>query len=181
MISTMITSDKNEKTGKSLCSQTWDIKPCDRTVYAKGLCKKHHLGKWKQDHLDQTKAKRRTVYAATRNRVNAVRRDWAKRNPKIVMLMSARSRAKRKEIRFDLKEQDIVIPTHCPVLGIPLGVSKNTRDNSPSLDRVIPAFGYVRGNIRVISYRANRMKNDATLEEIANLYHWMLQQRSSIQ
>ena len=38
--------------------------------------------------------------------------------------------------------------------------------SSPSLDRIIPSLGYVKGNIRVISFRANTLKNNATLSEL---------------
>jgi len=55
----------------------------------------------------------------------------------------------------------------CPILGIPLipGIGAQS-PNSPSLDRIIPSLGYVKGNIAVISYRANAMKNDATIDEL---------------
>lgn len=42
-------------------------------------------------------------------------------------------------------------------------------NNSPSLDRMIPALGYVASNVRVISYRANAIKRDATLDELRAL------------
>jgi hypothetical protein len=47
------------------------------------------------------------------------------------------------------------------------------RDNQPSLDRVIPALGYVPGNVRVISFRANRLKQDATAEEVAAILDYI--------
>lgn len=73
---------------------------------------------------------------------------------------------------FDLTTSDICIPDRCPVLGIPLEIgSKQRTDNSPSLDRHIPHVGYVRGNVEVISWRANRLKNNcadpAVFEAIA--------------
>ena len=46
----------------------------------------------------------------------------------------------------------------------------NKRLSSPSLDKVIPSLGYVKGNIWVISYRANTIKNNCTFEEIEKLY-----------
>jgi hypothetical protein len=86
-----------------------------------------------------------------------------------------RGRAKKHNIPFDLTVDDISIPDHCPVLGIPIkfGQDVHDRDNSPSVDRIIPSLGYVKGNIIVVSFRANRIKNDATVQEletIANFY-----------
>lgn len=77
-------------------------------------------------------------------------------------------RAKRKHIPFNLKLEDIIIPEICPVLGIPLSINyhKHPADNSPSVDRIIPSKGYIKENIIIISNKANRIKTDATAEEI---------------
>jgi len=90
------------------------------------------------------------------------------------MLNAARFRAKEAGVPFDLTVEDIVIPPTCPVLGIPLvsaigGGKKGPRANSPTLDRLNPDLGYVRGNVAVVSFRANRAKNDLSLAEIEAL------------
>jgi hypothetical protein len=84
------------------------------------------------------------------------------------MLISARKNAKKKSLPFNLDLSDIKIPERCPLLDIKLYKNGNfsNRDTSPSLDRIEPDIGYVKGNIRVVSYRANRIKNDATPEEL---------------
>lgn len=90
-----------------------------------------------------------------------------KREPRARMLRCARARAKKKGFQFAITIDDIVIPTHCPVLGIPLFPGKGTfTDNSPSLDRINNDLGYISGNVRVISYRANSLKSDGTLTEM---------------
>jgi len=90
------------------------------------------------------------------------------------LLYAAKKRANYKNIPFDLSLEDIVIPDVCPVLGIILehgdGVLKDT---SPTLDRISPELGYVRGNIIVISYKANRIKNNGTPEEVMKVAQWM--------
>jgi hypothetical protein len=97
-----------------------------------------------------------------------------KRSRKTAMLSSAKERAKKRGYPFDISPSDIIIPDICPVLGIPLFVSEGKQShNSPSLDKIIPEKGYVRGNIAIISSRANMLKNDATFEEIEKLYFWM--------
>lgn len=82
------------------------------------------------------------------------------------LLWGARIRANDKGLPFDITIDDVVIPDVCPVLGIPLrrNVGK-AGPNSPTLDRIIPEKGYVKGNVRVISYRANQIKNDGSMEE----------------
>lgn len=80
--------------------------------------------------------------------------------------MYARRRAKNHNIIFNIKISDVVVPEFCPVLGIKLKPTKNhLSDTSPTLDRIDPRLGYVKGNICVISNRANRIKSDGTIEE----------------
>ena len=84
------------------------------------------------------------------------------------MLSRSKHRAKRDNLPFNLQIEDIHIPLICPVLGIKLEFAKGgtAQDNSPSLDKIKPLLGYVKGNVWVISARANRIKYDATLEEL---------------
>lgn len=80
----------------------------------------------------------------------------------------AKVRATRIGVPFNLDVEDVVIPEVCPLLGILIESNNRGRweESSPSLDRKLPSLGYVKGNVWVISYRANRIKNDATLEEL---------------
>ena len=78
-------------------------------------------------------------------------------------------RAKRQGIPFDITPEDIKIVDKCPVLGIDIVKHHNKKGyhpNSLSLDRIYPEKGYVKGNVRVISARANLLKNDATIQEL---------------
>lgn len=88
-------------------------------------------------------------------------------DPRIPMLFNARSRAAASHLPFELTIDDIHIPTVCPVFGTALKRQRGgMTDDSPSLDRLKPCLGYVRGNVWVISMRANRIKADATLAEL---------------
>lgn len=89
---------------------------------------------------------------------------------KRILLYSAKQRATKLGIPFALTLDDIHIPKRCPVLGLILKISKGKpSDNSPSLDRIIPAKGYVFSNVIVVSYRANILKKDATPNELVKL------------
>lgn len=105
---------------------------------------------------------------------------WCKQNPINVMLQSAKFRAKRDGLPFLLKRSDITIPDVCPVLGIKLqcGDRKN-HDAAPTLDRITSELGYVAGNVIVVSYRANRIKNDATLVELKQIHDFYVRMRES--
>lgn len=86
------------------------------------------------------------------------------------MLVNARWRAKRRDIPFTITVDDVHIPKRCPVLGIELVVStKGRTDNSPSLDRINNSKGYIPGNIIVISWIANRLKSNATADQMLSL------------
>lgn len=89
------------------------------------------------------------------------------------MFVQAKSRAKQKGIKFDIALEDIPDkPDLCPILGIPLKVHEGFsgwHDDSPSLDRIVNEKGYVKGNIRIISNRANRLKLDATFDELEKI------------
>jgi len=90
------------------------------------------------------------------------------------MLSDARKRAKKKNLEFDLVIEDLTVPDFCPILGIPLFVAGGKRtDNSPSLDRIDNSKGYTRDNVFVISFRANALKNDATLDELKSIVKYM--------
>jgi hypothetical protein len=87
--------------------------------------------------------------------------------PEIQMLYLAKTRAKRKNLPFDISVSDIVIPEVCPILGIKLKTNvKTVGYDSPSLDRIVPELGYVKNNIQVVSHLANTMKNSATIEQL---------------
>lgn len=88
------------------------------------------------------------------------------------LLNYARRSAKRRGEICELELKDIVIPERCPILGIELSAGNEThQDFSPSVDRIDSNKGYTKDNIWIISQRANRIKNNATLEEIGMLYN----------
>ena len=68
-------------------------------------------------------------------------------------------------------------PSHCPILGVELTHLGGGRWNSPSIDKVVPELGYVKGNVRIISNLANTMKSDASKEQLkmfaANIIKYM--------
>ena len=91
-------------------------------------------------------------------------------NKRYKILCNSKRRAKLKGFEFNLTLDDIPeIPKKCPVLGIEIKENKGKHspsDNSPSLDRIDSNKGYIKGNVRIISNRANRIKADATIEEL---------------
>lgn len=101
-------------------------------------------------------------------------RTYRNRTPERSIFYAARVRAKKSGLEFNITLEDIKIPEFCPVLGIPLAKSKGKlSDGSPILDRRDNSLGYVKGNVFVISNKANRCKSDLTFEEIEALYRYV--------
>lgn len=90
------------------------------------------------------------------------------------MFISLKGRCKHDGIEFNLTPEDIEVPEFCPVLGIKLvfgwdSMERGYRDSSPSVDRLDNSRGYVKGNVIVVSHRANRLRSDASLDEIRKI------------
>jgi hypothetical protein len=99
-------------------------------------------------------------------------------DPEVKMLQRAKGRAKQKGLEFDLTVKDIIIPKHCPILGIELICKSGTsggQKNSPALDRINSNGGYTKDNVQVISHLANMMKSHATKEELIKFANWIIE------
>lgn len=123
------------------------------------------------------------------------RREWMKRNPeknseyqrkyrasdpKMSLYRAAKQRAKAQKLPFDIEFSDLVFPERCPILGVVLRSYAGTAEKQPggradsfSLDRIVPELGYVKGNVQIVSQKANAMKNNATAEELKKFAEWV--------
>lgn len=103
-----------------------------------------------------------------RKRKNAKSREWNQNNRLKHIFSIARGRAGRLGTKFNIKVSDLVIPEVCPYLGtkIDLSLGRGRLPNGPSIDRINNKRGYVRGNVQVISSKANTMKADATIDQL---------------
>ena len=85
---------------------------------------------------------------------------WLSNNMEAYLVRSSRNSSKQRGLEHTITVDDIVIPTHCPLLGVEL-MYGNT-----SLDRIDNTKGYVPGNVEVLSSQANYMKRNATINEL---------------
>jgi hypothetical protein len=108
-------------------------------------------------------------------RHNAYARKWRDKNPLVLSLKMARHRARVAGLPFELTLDTLPpMPDVCPVFGMPLKKNDGKKGpNSPSLDKIIPALGYVSGNVQWISVRANEIKRDASPEELLAFAEWV--------
>lgn len=126
--------------------------PSNNPDYQKNYIRQHYLNN--KDYYKQ-KAK--------------LRKDSLPLNQKL--FEQIRQRCKKSKVLFTITPEDIVIPKFCPVFKTKFD-QKDTYKRA-SVDRIDPNKGYTKENIRVISYRANWLKSNATLEEIEALYNFM--------
>lgn len=144
-------------------------------------CKNEKNAGYYTKNKQRIDAQHKDYFKRNETKIKAYKRAWSK-TPNAQaknMLNQARHRAKRKSIPFSITLDDIQLPNFCPVLGILLDYGHkggHLFPNSPSLDRRIPKLGYVKGNVEVISMKANMIKTHATPEEILRvaLYFGMM-------
>lgn len=118
---------------------------------------------YKKEHREENK----NIYYERTEKYRSENRDKA-------LLYAAKHRAKQQGLPFDIDMTDVVIPTCCPVLGIELKFNKDkVEDDSPSIDKIIPSLGYVKGNVCVISNRANKIKTNADPYELRMVADWL--------
>jgi len=135
------------------------------------LSKKLSDEKYRETHKEQIQEH----YIANRDSLLAAKRARRKRQkiecPEYCLLEASRCRASKKGLEHTLILSDIIIPTNCPVLGIPLFTSEKTAtDNSPTIDRIDNKKGYTKDNVIVVSHRANSIKRNASIDELEKIY-----------
>jgi gas vesicle protein len=137
--------------------------------------------KWREENKDKLQAYEKSAARKQKNK------KW-RENKRIedrfrFVWYAAKRRAKDNGVPFTISKQDIIdifpLDGKCPMLGITLQFNnKQSKDDSPSLDRIVPKLGYVPGNILLISYRANRIKNDATVNELESILLFLKNMRA---
>lgn len=97
-----------------------------------------------------------------------------------MLLNASKQRARNKNIEHTLTIEELkeLYPAdgRCPVFGFTLQFgSAGFRENSPSVDKIDPKGGYTKDNVQIISWKANRLKTDATVKELELLLSFMKQ------
>jgi len=148
-------------------------------------CKRGHSGvRWKVNNTcvecgrEAGRTEKRKKYKRAWARENPQdQAEWRANNRDRRMLSNARERAKRRNLPFNIDISDVTIPVVCPVFGTEFILDTRdpdfSRDNQATIDRIIPVLGYVKGNVRVISGRANRFKSDMTKADILRLLAYL--------
>lgn len=137
---------------------------------------------WKRKNREKMLEAHKDYYERNKEKISIKNKLWQKENRERVLENAKKYKEKRRQedicyflyekVQTSKKEKNISIkdiqevyqPDNlCPILMVPL--VRGTR-YTPTVDRIDPSKGYIRGNIQVISWLANRMKSDATKEEL---------------
>jgi hypothetical protein len=115
-----------------------------------------HYKRWQNPEYREKKAKRN---------LERWEENWSRQ-----AICQIRARARKQNIEFNIDEHDIPLPEKCPIFGLVLvkGIGRQS-NNSPSVDRIDPKKGYIKGNVVVVSNLANSMKREATIEDMKKL------------
>jgi hypothetical protein len=133
--------------------------------------------RYRINHPERVRASKLAYEAAHPEKVRQWQKNGYYNHPENRLVNAARRRAKQRGVPFDLKPSDILpLPQICPVLGVklvygPSGHGRSMYKNAaaPSLDRIVNERGYVRGNVIVVSLRANLLKGQATIKELRKI------------
>lgn len=154
-----------------------------------GIKYKDRYKKYEQTEKGKLARKKALTKYNSNPKAKIVRKKWIDKNkdyiyekqrnrkfidPIGILLISAKRRAKVKGLKFNITREDLEIPKICPILKIPIYISnKKHCDNSPSIDRIDSYDGYIKGNVQIISHRANMLKNNGNIEEFKNIVEFL--------
>lgn len=149
-------------------------KPCAR-ARKKSWLDRVYSGDPNVQSVEESRAKQNAINKRTRKQNGLA---WC-------LWKAAKDRCGRSGREFTITSADVIIPDVCPIFGMPLiqevTVHRNASErpaNYPTIDRIDSSRGYTPDNIMVISWRANSLKNDATLDELIALGEFAQRRRA---
>ena len=144
-------------------------KVCDNCEQSLNLGKFSLIEKWNINSDTKNTCKKCSIKIRQAEKLN---RDWKVDAAKL-LYSNIKSRCKRIGREFSIELEDILIPEKCPVFGFDLKrEDRQTWMCAPSVDRIDSSKGYIKGNVTVVSRRANIIKRDATIEELEQLFNY---------
>lgn len=129
-----------------------------------------------QKNREECTRKRRLKAKENRAKRREDEVNYARKNPERHLLFAAKRSATRRGLQFNLTLEDIIIPEYCPILNIKLSEVRQkdgAKPESPSVDRIDTTKGYIKGNVGIISWKANTHKSALTLEDIERLSNYI--------
>ena len=106
-----------------------------------------------------------------------------------IMYNNALQRARLYNLPFDIDIEYLksIKTNRCPIFDMELSWGKigeghkNMAANSPSLDKIKPEYGYIKGNVCIISNKANTIKNNVNYEELYKVADWLYEKEKDVE
>lgn len=145
-------------------------------------CKKKAEAEYRANNLEAIRARARELYYKNRDKeltnMKKYRKTLKETNYFKYFIMNKKKAMLRAGIPWDLDEGYLreLFTGVCPVFGCTIHIEGVRYDYKAELDRLVPSKGYVKGNVRWISSRANRLKSDASIDELKKILKYMEEQ-----
>lgn len=121
---------------------------------------------WQISNPDKRKATLKRHYENNKSSLKIAQQKYRRDRPQKYLYSLAKRRAAKLGREFSIELADIIVPSECPLLNIPINSYSEHQDFRPSVDRIDSSKGYVKGNVQVISFKANRLKNNSCGDEL---------------
>lgn len=159
-----------EKPRSDFSGSSGKCRICRNTILRlQRLANKDEVNRKNRESYQRNKTARRKhqkKYETKVQELTRIDKDWHAK----YLVKAARVRARKLKVPCNLKYGDIIVPTHCPILGIELAKNIGSMgNNSATIDRIVPEIGYVKENIIIISCKANRAKANLTIQELRKI------------
>jgi hypothetical protein len=155
-------SDFSKRSDSKLGLMSW-CRPCNR----------NKVKKWRLNNKEKCYANMLKWKRKNKVKVSAIQKRYRSNNPLNVrstkMVCEARSKSLIKNLPFNIDFQyvyNLCKTGKCDITGIEFNTKSGKNPYSPSLDRIVPKLGYIRGNVRVILWALNAFKNKWSDSEI---------------
>ena len=130
-----------------------------------------HKREYYQENKEKINEHKREYYQENKEKISEQAKQYRLENKEMWMCTASKVRAKQKNLPFNLSTEYLkeIWPedNKCPALGITMKKGDFcVTDHSPTLDRIIPELGYIKGNVQVVSALANRIMSDATVNQV---------------
>jgi hypothetical protein len=127
----------------------------------------YHRAYYEKNKVKLAEAERIRYYK-NRKKIKESSAKWMATHPEYRLWKQAKDSSKQRGLEFTITQADVIIPERCTYLGLILtDIRDNGRhDSNISLDRIDNTKGYIKGNVQVISSKANFMKRNASIEEL---------------
>lgn len=159
----------------------WDTNHLGLVFYGYSTKRRGKNGYMHEDWVTVEEAKRRNARVASKNKETR-KTKWGQIN---ALIADIKCRTNKGDIPFNLDADYLmsIATEECPIFNTPFvwgRKGEGVTDESPSLDRVIPELGYVKGNVVFISNIANRIKNNATEDQLYAIADWLHETRKEV-